>query len=581
MNEVEEIKSRLDIAEVIGGYIQLKPAGRNFKALSPFKQERTPSFIVSPEKNIWHDFSTGEGGDVFSFVMKMEGVSFSEALEMLARRAGVELTRSRTRGPSADTRQKLYDAVEAAVKYYHLSLSKNKTALEYLKKERNLTPATIKAFRLGYAPDNWDSLTNFLVKKGFTMEQLKSAGLSAQKTGKSGGYDIFRGRIMFPIYDSQSRPIGFSGRVLNADAESAKYINTANTPIYNKSTAIYGLAQAKEAIRNSSEAILVEGNMDVVMLHQVGTKNVVAVSGTALTSQQLKSLSHLADTIFITFDSDEAGERATKKAVELAAEVGANVKVIRLPAGKDPDELVKNQPEEFTKLKSKALSGLDYLFDYALRNFSASSAAGKKQISNFVLPAMNLLRDSIEQDHYVKRLAQSLDVSEDSVRQKLRNQSNSTNTGLVAADNEQEPEVLLPTKNKQLEEALLELTLAFADTREALADLDLSAISTENRAIIEKLVKKFDISLNELSKALPKQENHVKILALRGEEAYSAVSEHDRRLEAYTQVHQLRELHIKQARLNLTRELAEAERNGDIKKRDTLLANIQATLNEE
>ena len=578
MNEVEEIKSRLDIAEVIGGYVQLKQAGRNFKGLSPFKTEKTPSFMVSPEKGIWHDFSSGEGGDVISFVMKMEGVPFPEALEMLARRAGVELQRRGRGGPDSQTRQRLYDAVDAAVKYYHLTLSKNKTALDYLKTTRGLSIDTIKTFRLGYAPDRWDSLTKYLAGRGFKPDQLKAAGLGGQ--GQHGGFDIFRGRIMFPIYDVQGRPVGFSGRILVDDGEAAKYINTPETAIYHKSMAIYGLLQAKAAIRQAGEVILVEGNIDVLSLHQAGIQNVVAVSGTALTTQQLKSLSYLADTMYVCFDGDRAGQAAAKRAVELAAEAGVTLRIITLPTGQDPDSLVRGDAKAFDRLKQAAPVGLDYLFDQATSQFSVDSASGKKQISDFVAIAIVNLTDSIEQDHYVKRLAQSLNVSEEATKNKLFRRKADVRESVKIGE-KVSVEIEPPSKNITLENNLLELTLAYADTREALAHLESADISPANLPLFAAMTRDFKITLQQLSEALPQLANHAKILALRGEEAYADLSAHDRQLEAFTQVHQLQELHIKQARQQLSRELAEAERSGDTKSRDNILKRIQATLNEE
>ncbi len=590
MNEVEEVKSRLDIGDVIGGYIQLKPAGRNLKALSPFKAEKTASFMVSPEKGIWHDFSSGEGGDVISFVMKMEGLSFPEALEMLAKRAGVTLTpRGRSDGVDATSRQKLYDVLEQAVKYYHLCLSRNKTALAYLTQARGIKAETIRAFRLGYAPDQWEGLTQYLLKRDFTQDQIKKAGLGAQKSGRDNIYDIFRGRIMFPIYDSQNRAIGFSARVLTPDAQAAKYINTGSTPIYNKSTAIYGLKQAKDAIRQSASVLMVEGNMDAVMLHQEGIKHVVAVSGTALTTQQLKSLSYLTDEILICFDSDEAGMNATKRAIETAAEVGLSLKVVSLPDGKDPDELIRENKKLFNQSLANAQPGADYIFELATAQFPPGKGENKKKFSDYVVPLLNKMDDSIEQDHYVKKLAQVLSVEESSVRTKLwANQSKPSSTLQSTASTQtnestegREIDTPPPSRQSHLENALLELLLAYPATRAALEDLELRLLSRPNTPIFRALVAQPKATLDQLARILPDLANHVKILALRGEQTYEHEADQARLLEAYTQIHHLRDLQRQSARSQLTRLLREAERTGDTTTRDQILTRIQTTLNED
>ena len=276
MNEVEEIKSRLEIADVVGGYVQLKQAGRNLKAPCPFHQEKTASFMVSPEKGIFHCFGCGQGGDVFKFVMLIEGLDFRSALELLARRAGVEL-KTKSGRPKENT-DRLYAAVELAAKYFQATLVKNPKALEYVTKQRRLGKQIITDFMIGYAPESWDALGGFLLKKGFTQDELLRAGLVGQRPERSTVYDLYRGRVMFTISDTQGRPIGFTGRVL--DDSLPKYLNTPQTVLYDKSRAIFGLHLAKEAIRTGDEVVLVEGNMDVIASHQAGVRQVVAASAT-------------------------------------------------------------------------------------------------------------------------------------------------------------------------------------------------------------------------------------------------------------------------------------------------------------
>ncbi len=584
MDEVDEIKQRLDVVEVVGSYLQLKPAGRNFKGLSPFKQEKTPSFMVSPEKGIWHDFSSGQGGDIFTFVQIMEGVEFREALEILAKRAGVEL-KSRRGQVSKDNKSRLYESARLAVSYYHTTLAKNARVLEYLKSDRGLSRDTIKVFQLGYAPDSWEALTKFLTKRGFKPEELLAAGLVGRKQASKSVYDLFRGRVLFPIFDVQGRAIGFSGRILGEATNVAKYINTPQTAIYNKSTAIFGLAQAKETIRRLDEVIVVEGNMDVVGLYNARVENVVAASGTALTAAQLKIISRLTKNIKLAFDNDEAGIAATGRAIEVAASLDVRLSVITYDSGdvKDPDELVRKDKKAWAKAVKEAKYAVDYLFDEAESRFDLTSALGKKQASDLLLPLIKILRDDVERDHYIKRLARRLIVSEESIHAKL-----TKTTGLAIHSSTltptQKPKMIAqPVLSKQIviENQLLEIFLAFAFAREALADIDLKDISTANQPIFKMLQKNPQASLEKIANALKKSGNDVKIHALRGEEEYSRESEHDIRLEAYTQVHRLQKYNRELNKRRLARQIAEAEAAGNKTEVTKLLTKYQVLIQEE
>ncbi len=582
MNEVEDIKQRLDVVEVVGGYVQLKPAGRNFKGLSPFKQEKTPSLMVSPDKGIWHDFSSGQGGDIFTFVQMMEGVDFREALEILARRAGVELKSRHSK--TGDNKSRLYEAVELATSYYHATLAKNPKALRYLTKERSLDKATIKVFKLGYGPDIWEALSSFLLQKGFKASELLAAGLVGQKPGNKSVYDLFRGRVLFPIFDIQGRAIGFSGRVLDGDSKGAKYINTPQTLIYNKSNAIFGLLQAKESIRQLDEAIIVEGNMDVVALANAGVTNAVAASGTALTEAQLKILARMTKNIKLAFDSDEAGVNATIRAIELAAGLDLRLSIINYQktGAKDPDELVRRDKPAWELAVKNAQYAIDFLFDLAEQRFNLSSAPGKKQASDFLVPVIKLLSDDVERDHYIKKLSKRLVVNESSIRSKLAKSS----TSIVPTVKISPEAVTVPSPAKLsrvvvLENQLLELLLAFPYTREALADLVLDEISEANRSLYSILQKKPKAKLDAIASALQDKANDVKILALRGEEEYSSVDEHDIRLEAYTQVHRLQKYNRELNKRRLARQIAEAEAAGNKAEAVELLSQYQLLIREE
>lgn len=587
MNEVEQIKDRLDIVEVVQGYVPLKKSGSNWKGLSPFKTEKTPSFMVSSEKGIWHDFSSGQGGDVFSFVMLMEGIEFREALEMLAKRAGVELkprSRQETQESSQEKSQ-LYDVTEQAMKFYHLQLSKDQTALEYVTKKRHLSTDTIKKFKLGYSPDSWDSLSNYLAHKGFSQDALIKAGVARQKSGRNTVYDLFRDRVMFPIFDMQSRVVGFSARILK-DSDSAKYINTPETLIYHKSNAIYGIAQAKQAIRKLDEVVVVEGNVDVLSAHNAGFENVVAASGTALTIEQLRILSKLTKTIKLCFDQDSAGSKATIRAIELARDLDIRLMIITLHQAKDPDEIIQTNPQLWQEAVESAKYAPDYIFDTAHQQYNTNTALGKKQFAAFVLPVLGSIHDDIELAHYVKKFAQALDVDEATIRKRITQQNDHKPVTVVTepaspvAKPTTKPKRTL-TKSEKIERIALELMLASMPARDALQDVEYDHLSALHQPIFEALHQHPKADVIKLASLLPKYSDYVKILSLRGEQVYANILAHDARLEAYTQIHRLKRINRDKLKRQLTSAIAiaeEAQNQTEVKK---LLQQYQALLNEE
>ena len=341
MNDAkEEIKARLAVEDVVGQYIELKRAGRTLKGRSPWGVDKTPSFMVSPEKGIWHDFSANKGGDIFSFVMEVEGISFKEALEKLAATAGVELKKY-SGGDARITRKKarMREALELATRYYQVALTKNKPVCEYVFYKRNMNRATVKEFRIGYSPKAGDALLNFLKKRGFSIDEMDGAGL-LNRFKK----DMFKGRMMVPFIDTNGQVIGYTARIL--DKGEPKYLNTPDTMLFNKSRYIFGLYQAKEAIRRNGFVVIVEGNMDVISSHQAGVKQAVATSGTAMTENHLKILSRLTSDVRLAYDGDDAGVNATERAIKMAGELGINLSVISDYHGaKDPDELIQQDPK--------------------------------------------------------------------------------------------------------------------------------------------------------------------------------------------------------------------------------------------
>ena len=418
---VDEIKNRLDIIEVIGSYIKLHKAGANYRALCPFHSEKTPSFFVSPARQIWHCFGCLRGGDIFGFVKEIEGVEFGDALRILAQRAGVELKKQTPEYAKwRSERERLYEICELTTKFFEKQLEESKVGKEAKKYllSRGIAEESIRKWRLGYSPDVWQSLSDFLTSKNYKKEEIERAGLSI-KSEKGSFYDRFRGRIVFPIFDLNSQVVGFSGRVFKSP-DTAKYVNTPNTLLYDKSRILYGLDKSKVSIRKKDLCILVEGNTDVIMSHQAGSENAVATSGTALTPFQLKILKRYSNNLLIGFDMDIAGETATKRGIDLAQSQGFDIKIIRLPEGKDPAEIISKNPKAWEKALETAVSILDFYFETAFANRDPKTPEGKKAISKILLPVIKRIPNEIEKSYWVQKLAEKLEVKEEDIEEELK-----------------------------------------------------------------------------------------------------------------------------------------------------------------
>lgn len=419
MDLVEDIKQRLAIEDVVGEYVELKRAGRNWKGLSPFSSERTPSFIVSPEKQIWHDFSSGKGGSMFSFVMEMEGMDFKGVLELLARKAGLDIDQYRGQGsgPRGKEKERLYEALEWAAKFYQTQLLSNSAAIEYVSKKRGFSKETVFAWRLGYSPNTGRALVDFLTSKKFTAKEIAGAGLSASRFRTPN--DMFRGRIMIPLADAQGRIIGFTARLLHDQQGAPKYINTPQTLLYDKSRHVYGLHLAKEAIRKSKFVVVAEGNLDVITSHQAGIRQVVATAGTALTEAHLKTLSPFTGDIRLSFDADNAGLSATERAIPIASKTNVTLSIIAIPSGKDPDELIRRDATVWQKIITEPQYAVDWLIDRYKAKLDLTTAPGKKEFSDIILAVIRGLKDRVEQEHYIEAVSRIIDVSRGALESKL------------------------------------------------------------------------------------------------------------------------------------------------------------------
>ncbi len=421
MDAKEEIRSRLNIEDVVGEYVQLKRAGRNFKGLSPFSQEKTPSFIVSPEKHIWHDFSSGKGGDVFAFVMEVEGTDFKGAMDILARKAGVDLSQFST-GDSGvgKKKERLFAAAELAAKYYQQSLLKNKKALEYVISKRRMNKQVVQDFMIGYAPNDDNALFGALKKRDFTGHELRDAGLAVMR--RNGPGDMFRGRIMVPLMDAQGRVVGFTARILDDQPNAPKYINTPQTLLYDKSRHIFGLHLAKESIRQSDNVVVVEGNMDVVASHQAGYKNVVATAGTALTEHHLRGLSRFTQDVRLAFDADKAGVNATERAISVASNMGINLSIVVLPPGeaKDADELIQKDPKLWQAAIESPIDAVEWLLNTYAQKFDLTSTEGKRRATDQALAVVKGVEDQVVREHYMQKIAERIGSSLNALEGKLQ-----------------------------------------------------------------------------------------------------------------------------------------------------------------
>lgn len=413
-SSVEKIKERLNIEDIVGSYIKLERAGNSLKAKCPFHNEKTPSFFVSPERGSYYCFGCGAKGDIFSFVQNFEGLDFVGALKILAERAGVELEKFAS--PKDDKKARLYKLLEATTLFLQKNLASEEIPLEYLKK-RGLTEKTIKDWRIGYVRDEWRSIYDHLKSKGFTDDEMSRAGIV--KTESNSTYDRFRGRIMFPIFDSAGRVIAFSGRILHDDGKSAKYLNSPQTEIFDKSKTLYGYDRAKQAIRKFDFSILVEGQMDILMAHQAGFANTVASSGTALTLEHLKLLKRISNRIIMSFDSDNAGAKAAERGWALALTTGMEVKVAAIPKGFDPADLILKDKEKFKEVLKDAVHIIDFLTDRVL---SANTDPRKVGIAikSGILPYLALLDGAMEKSHYVTKISEKTGIKEDAIWEDLK-----------------------------------------------------------------------------------------------------------------------------------------------------------------
>lgn len=504
---LQDIKDRLDIVETISSYLTVKRSGTNFKAPCPFHNEKTASLMISPAKQIWHCFGCGEGGDVFTFLMRYENIEFKEALKILADKAGIVLPEY-TKGVATQTddKDRLLRINNFAARFYHhvlLSSRLGQPALQYIQ-QRGLNNETLQTWQIGFAPNEFHALELALKTKAVSTTDLVKAGLSV-KNEQGQIYDRFRDRITFPICNQHGEVVGFSARTLSSDTNIAKYINSPETVLYNKSKILFGLHVAKQAIRKADTVVVVEGQMDCIQAHQAGFTNTVASSGTALTSEHLHTLGRLTKNIIFSFDADSAGLLAARRAGEMALELGFKIKMAVVADAKDPDELIRKDPKLWQQLLQAAPWFIDFYIHHAAKSFPFNSVEQKRYISEHIAPLLKRLTDPIEQDHYIRLLANSFAIEEKALRETIVRSSVLASRPSVTS--EHIPAQIAPEPLKELEKQILGGLIVVEQYRDfvrgaaSLADFS----NADVMAMIEELLVAETVASSILEQTLAKE----------------------------------------------------------------------------
>jgi DNA primase len=559
-SSVEQIKERLKIEDVVGSYIKMEKAGNNFKAKCPFHNEKTPSFFISPDRGSYYCFGCGAKGDIFTFVQEFEGIDFLGALKILADRAGITLEKYANK--TTDKKERLYQLLEVTAKFLADNLKSEEIPLSYLKK-RGLNDETIKNWKVGYVRDEWRSISDYLKSKGYLDEEIERAGIS--KTEGKNTYDRFRGRIMFPIFDSAGRVIAFSGRILHDDGQSAKYLNSPQTELFDKSKVLYGYDRAKQSIRKFDFSILVEGQMDLLMAHQAGFTNAVASSGTALTAEHLALLKRISNKIIMSFDSDNAGAKAAERGWALALSGGMDVKIAEIPKGFDPADLILEDKDKFKDVIKNSI----YLIDFLLNRAEAEIKDKKKlwqTIKSNVLPYIYLLDGNTERSRYVKKISDLIDIKEDFIWDDLKK---------VKLDEEFKPKNET-TENKTIENQINQEVLKRGSVEKSLAVV-LARLDGEkiNTSEIREKIKNI-ITDEKFAKFEKEYDEKIDELAFEAGEYYEKVDTAKLLTETEYLVLSLREEHFKKELEKLLTNLKVAEKE----KREEVVGSISIRLKE-
>lgn len=570
----EEIKQRIDIVDFIREYLKLQKSGSSWRALCPFHHEKTPSFFVSEDKQIWHCFGCGKGGDVFGFLMEMEGMEFPEALRILAKRAGVKLER---RDPALENQKtRLLDILKLATDFFQKALYQNQAVLNYLK-ERKIKEETIEDWKLGYSYNDWEQLNNFLKDKGYSEEEIFQAGLTVKKEKGVGYYDRFRNRLMFPIADPHGNIVGFTARKLEEKEEGGKYINSPQSMVYNKSYILYGLDKAKQHIKKLGAAIVVEGNIDALMAHQTGWKNVAASSGTALTEEQIRLLKRYSQNLLFAFDMDLAGSEAAKRGIEVALQEEMNIKIVQLPEKyKDPDDCLKDEPEVFRQAVKQAKNILDYYFAIALKDLDLKNVDDKKKAARTLLPILAKVRNTIEQTHYLQKLADLINVPVGILRARLPRPEQKPVEG-------KKESIAKKDKGDLLTERALALLFASPkEIRYFAENLELEFLKEQRQPLYRKIISFYnqhgELPKEEFLKVYPEEREQVGFLCLYIEAKLKDWPQKTIHEEIIKTIQLLERESLRQRLTDLEKEIKETESINDVDKMNELISEFDLIL---
>lgn len=584
---VADIKARLNIEDVVAQYVQLKPSGRNLKGLCPFHQEKTPSFMVSPEKQIAYCFGCHKGGDIINFIQEVEGVEFKDAIKILADKAGIDISEHQFTGEASHSKSEkseIYDMHGKALAFYEDQLwntEKGAKVLEYLR-GRRLKDETIRNFHFGLAPDSFDKTHLHLVKAGYSRKMVALAGLAIAKNTQSDNiYDRFRARLIIPIYDSLGRIVGFGGRALKKD-DQPKYLNSPDSPIYSKSEVLYGYNFAKDSIKKEEKVILVEGYFDVIMSHQAGISNVVATSGTALTSQQVKLIKRFTKNMIFSFDTDKAGREAAKRGFELAQKEAMNVQVITGLAAKDPADFIKEKPEEWSSLVDKAVPFMQFCIDDVVEENDSKSLQGKKQILSTMMPFFRILTSSFEKDYFVRELAQKLDIKEVVIYDELKNRKSHEFTPRTKTEESQVQGKVQESQKIHSLDLLLGLIFEYPTLLEEQLNLIPEKMLEEHEKSIYKGIKDNYNSLRtegkrkEFLACLDQDiQQRLEMISLFVDELYGSYSEEMIQSEAKKMLDKVVKRLLNLQKRNISVQIRIAEKEGDSKTAKELLVQLQ------
>jgi DNA primase len=567
-DQVEEIKTKTDIVAVVGERIQLKKAGSNYKANCPFHGEKTPSFMVSPELQIFKCFGCQKSGDVFTFLMEYEGMEFYEALKFLAEKAGVKLKVVESSQKSLN--QRLMEVNSYVSVFYHYCLTKHpsgKEALNYFTQERGLTLNTIETFQLGFSPDHPLALRKYVVdRKKVSEKELSAVGVTYNRG--SGSFDRFRGRVIFPLFDHRGNIVGFAGRVLPGEKNKdlAKYINTPETPIYHKSKILYGLEQTRSEIKRMGFVVVVEGEIDLMSSWQAGIKNIVAIKGSALTDEQVKLLSRFCKTIVLALDADFAGNEAARRGIVIAEKEGLNVKVAKIVGYKDPDDVARHEPEKLRKFIDEAVGAWDFIIDSVFTKFSGDTGEEKSKISKELVPIVASMTDKIVQAHFADLIARRLNVPVEAVMEEVKNAARITLPSAKVSTSLSEE---IKTRAEILEERLLSIAFRldpFCLKEKEYSNLIKTSFAKKMVEEISKIPNSKNFKISEFSTHLPKElQERFSDLILKEVEGleFEKTSEEDLQKELELVVKSLTVLEIKDELARLTSEMQKFETSNE------------------